>query len=120
MTSSIKGRTVSRRKFLSQAPMALICATAISHCPVFAASGAREYIEVETSYGRIRGSKMEGLETFKGIPYAGSVSGANRFHRRWLLAFSTFAVNCLSRVCLPTFGFTLVRTIGCMLTILTW
>ena len=79
MTSSIKGRTVSRRKFLSQAPMALICATAISHCPVFAASGAREYIEVETTYGRLRESKMDGLETFKGIPYGGSVAGPNRF-----------------------------------------
>src|SRR5580704_5485521 len=79
MTSSIKGRTVSRRKFLSQAPMAFTCATAISHCPVFAASGAREYVEVETTYGRLRGSKMDGLETFKGIPYGGSVSGANRF-----------------------------------------
>jgi para-nitrobenzyl esterase len=38
-------------------------------------------VEVKTAYGRIRGHKAEGVETFKGIPYAGSVSGANRFKK---------------------------------------
>jgi para-nitrobenzyl esterase len=38
-----------------------------------------EFVEVKTNYGRIRGARSEGLATFKGIPYAGSVSGANRF-----------------------------------------
>jgi para-nitrobenzyl esterase len=37
------------------------------------------YVEVETMYGRLRGAQGNGLLTFKGIPYGGSVSGANRF-----------------------------------------
>ncbi len=38
-----------------------------------------EYVEVPTSHGRIRGVRNKGVCTFKGIPYAGIVSGANRF-----------------------------------------
>ena len=34
---------------------------------------------MKTAYGRLRGLQNAGLATFKGIPYAGSVSGANRF-----------------------------------------
>jgi para-nitrobenzyl esterase len=37
------------------------------------------YVEVETSYGRLRGAQGNGLVRFRGIPYGGSVSGANRF-----------------------------------------
>jgi para-nitrobenzyl esterase len=37
------------------------------------------YVEVDTMYGRLRGAQGNGLVTFKGIPYAGSVSGTNRF-----------------------------------------
>jgi para-nitrobenzyl esterase len=45
----------------------------------FAQSGASEFVEVKTAYGRIRGAKGADLSTFRGIPYAGPVSGANRF-----------------------------------------
>ena len=37
------------------------------------------YVEVEISSGRIRGGHSRGALAFKGIPYAGSVSGKNRF-----------------------------------------
>ena len=37
------------------------------------------FIEVEINSGRIRGGHSRGALAFKGIPYAGSVSGANRF-----------------------------------------
>lgn len=37
------------------------------------------FIEVEIESGRIRGGHSRGALAFKGIPYAGSVSGANRF-----------------------------------------
>jgi len=42
-------------------------------------TAADGYVEVETRSGRVRGMQTEGVATFKGIPYAGSVSGANRF-----------------------------------------
>src|SRR4051812_991333 len=54
--------------------MALACAPAIAQ-----SQDEPRYIEVETTGGRIRGAASNGLMTFKGIPYAGSVSGANRF-----------------------------------------
>ncbi len=37
------------------------------------------FVEVEIDSGRIRGGHSRGALAFKGIPYAGSVSGANRF-----------------------------------------
>ncbi|MBI4910643.1 MAG: carboxylesterase/lipase family protein [Acidobacteria bacterium] len=44
-----------------------------------ALSAKTEFVEVKTAYGRIRGAMGDGVATFKGVPYAGSVSGANRF-----------------------------------------
>ena len=40
---------------------------------------AAEYVEVKTASGRVRGKRTGNLVIFKGIPYAGRVSGANRF-----------------------------------------
>jgi para-nitrobenzyl esterase len=37
------------------------------------------FVEVETNTGRIRGGHCRGALAFKGIPYAGPVSGTNRF-----------------------------------------
>jgi para-nitrobenzyl esterase len=42
-------------------------------------NGEPQYVEVKTAYGRLRGLQGAGLATFKGISYAGPVSGANRF-----------------------------------------
>jgi len=39
------------------------------------------FVEVETASGRIRGGHSRGALAFKGIPYAGDVSGKNRFKR---------------------------------------
>ncbi|MEP7246627.1 MAG: carboxylesterase family protein [Gammaproteobacteria bacterium] len=36
-------------------------------------------VEVDTAQGRLRGERQGGVVTFKGVPYAGSVSGKNRF-----------------------------------------
>ena len=38
-------------------------------------------VTAETAYGKVRGIRELGVNIFKGIPYAGSVSGANRFGR---------------------------------------
>ena len=38
-------------------------------------------IEVEISHGKIRGTRVEGVNIFKGIPYGGTVSGDRRFRR---------------------------------------
>jgi para-nitrobenzyl esterase len=38
-------------------------------------------IEVDIAHGKIRGARHEGVTIFKGIPYAGRVSGDRRFRR---------------------------------------
>ena len=38
-------------------------------------------IEVETTRGKIRGARKDGVNIFKGIPYGGRVSGERRFRR---------------------------------------
>lgn len=38
-------------------------------------------VEAETIYGKIRGRRTAGVTSFKGVPYAGQVSGAYRFRR---------------------------------------
>ena len=37
------------------------------------------FVEVETADGKLKGGSSRGALSFKGIPYGGSVSGANRF-----------------------------------------
>jgi para-nitrobenzyl esterase len=55
------------------------CAALFPQRLAFADSQQEEYVAVETTFGRIRGLKTDGLMIFKGIPYGGSVSGPNRF-----------------------------------------
>lgn len=38
-----------------------------------------EYVVTETAFGKLRGLRKEGVTMFKGVPYAGSVSGDRRF-----------------------------------------
>ena len=59
--------------------MALTCGAALSRYAAAADTAGQEHVEVETTYGRIRGLRTNGLQTFKGIPYGGPVSGAHRF-----------------------------------------
>ena len=71
-------RSMTRREILKHGPMALASTTgALRRAP--AQTGDPKYAEVKTAYGRVRGAQGDGLATFKGIPYAGPVSGANRF-----------------------------------------
>ena len=74
---------LDRRKFLTDGSMAL-AATAGSSVVgasrfTWAGSATTEIVEVEIAYGRLRGKRNGDLITFKGIPYAGPVSGENRF-----------------------------------------
>ena len=47
--------------------------------PAWPTQTVRPFVEVEIDSGRIRGGHSRGALAFKGIPYAGPVSGTNRF-----------------------------------------
>ncbi len=72
---------LTRRKFIAGSSVALVGAPAVlKGWGQTTSPSTPSYVEVETKYGRLRGAQQgNGLVTFKGIPYAGSVSGANRF-----------------------------------------
>jgi para-nitrobenzyl esterase len=74
---------LDRRKFLTKGSMTL---AAIASSSLGGASGlawvlpaTAETVEVKTAHGRLRGTRKGDLITFKGVPYAGSVSRENRF-----------------------------------------
>ncbi len=69
----------SRRSFLAQSSILLAGHSALTHARALGASESPDYAEVKTAYGRLRGVAKNGVVTFKGVPYAGFVSGANRF-----------------------------------------
>ena len=74
---------IDRRDFLKAG--AALAATPYLWMPAHAEEPAwrtrtvAPFIEVETGSGRIRGGHSRGALAFKGIPYAGPVSGRNRF-----------------------------------------
>lgn len=72
--------TIDRRKFLSN----LSLATAAVALPNFVYSSftrPEEYVVTEIKHGKIRGIRVDGVNIFKGIPYAGKISGDRRFRR---------------------------------------
>ncbi|QHW00407.1 carboxylesterase/lipase family protein [Spirosoma endbachense] len=76
--------SLHRRDFLTR----LTLATAALATPRYGFSNvsrADEFVEVSTTHGRLKGARSEGVTTFKGIPYAGRISGDRRFRRPALL-----------------------------------
>ena len=71
--------SISRRRFLAQGAAILIGGRAALDACGQATSSTSSFVTVDTSYGRLRGAQAAGVATFKGIPYAGSVSGRSRF-----------------------------------------
>jgi para-nitrobenzyl esterase len=67
---------VSRRDILGEVPLVLAAAFGRR---AFAQTADTDYVEVKTASGRLRGARTGDLTTFKGIPYGGPISGANRF-----------------------------------------
>jgi hypothetical protein len=82
--------TFGRRGFLKRAPMLVVGTQAGSvlasmlgegHAATQAdtGKGAIADIVVETTAGRIRGTNVKGIRTFKGVPYGASTEGSHRF-----------------------------------------
>ena len=73
---------LSRRQFLSSASGIAVSLGGLARSGY--AWGPRSRVDdvvVETAYGKVRGSREEEVDVFRGIPYAGRVSGDRRFRR---------------------------------------
>ncbi|GAB3492695.1 carboxylesterase/lipase family protein [Spirosoma knui] len=71
---------IDRREFLSQ----LALTSALATIPKFGFSSvgkADEFVVTDTTHGRLRGLRKDGVNLFRGIPYGGRVSGDRRFRR---------------------------------------
>jgi len=69
---------IPRRDFLTR----LSLTAAALYVPNYGFSSflkPEEFINIETTHGRIRGARNEGVSVFKGIPYGGRTSGDRRF-----------------------------------------
>ena len=71
---------IGRRKFLSSVSL-ISAAFAIPDYVYSSIIKPEEFIIAEITNGKIRGIRNEGVNIFKGIPYAGKVSGDRRFRR---------------------------------------
>lgn len=79
---------VSRREFVTTASLAAAGAAGLAGLRTrvgdleAAVRGWRAAdVFVDTAYGRLRGARDEGVSVFRGVPYAGRVSGDRRFRR---------------------------------------
>ena len=85
MFQPLTRRPIHRRDFVKlgaaavAAPWLSIPQFAQEPNPAWPTQTLPPYLEVEIASGRIRGGHSRGALAFKGIPYAGSVSGKNRF-----------------------------------------
>jgi para-nitrobenzyl esterase len=72
--------TFHRREFLSTISLATI-AISIPLVGYRSYGAADEFVETEITHGKIKGTRKDGVNIFKGIPYGGRVSGDRRFKR---------------------------------------
>jgi para-nitrobenzyl esterase len=66
---------MNRRIFLKQTSWLAVPATVA----LVRAQSSQNSVVAETTFGKIRGEEVQGIKTFKGVPYGASTAGKNRF-----------------------------------------
>ena len=69
----------SRRDFLKRSSLLALSGGVLAAPCCGARCRSRASSKRETSFGRVRGTDVDGVKTFKGIPYGASTAGPNRF-----------------------------------------
>lgn len=83
---------MQRRNFLGQVLTATAATTLLNHSTLAnfykrnKSSVAEEFVIADTKLGKVKGVSIDGVNIFKGIPYAGKTSGEYRFKRPGKLA----------------------------------
>ncbi len=70
---------MKRRDFISKTGISFIGLSIANQA--LSNSSLEEFIIADTNFGKIKGFREKGVNIFKGIPYAGKVSGERRFKR---------------------------------------
>jgi para-nitrobenzyl esterase len=69
----------SRRDFLKRGSLLALSGGVLASAVLRPALSQPRFVEAETAFGRVRGTDVDGVKTFKGIPYGASTAGPNRF-----------------------------------------
>ena len=69
----------SRREFLKRSSLVALSGGVLGSAVLRPALSQPHFVEAQTSFGRVRGADVDGVKTFKGIPYGASTAGPNRF-----------------------------------------
>lgn len=70
---------MKRRDFLNKTALSVAGLTIAKNA--FSNSLIEEYVVADTNFGKIKGQRINNVNIFKGIPYAGKTSGERRFRR---------------------------------------
>jgi len=70
---------ITRRQFIGRTALVTAPVYLLPQMPRFGNSSSTDYQIVDTPYGKLRGYRENDVTIFKGVPYAGSVSGRKRF-----------------------------------------
>ncbi len=71
----------TRRQYLKKASLAIAPAILLPGIFNSCCDKVEDYLIVETTHGKLRGYRENGVSIFKGVSYAGSISGKNRFQK---------------------------------------
>jgi len=69
----------SRRDFLKRSSLLALSGGMLGSAVLRPVHSQARFVEAQTSFGRVRGTDVDGVKTFKGIPYGASTAGPNRF-----------------------------------------